>query len=352
MTTPNIEIISPYKKFDFNRVHMEDLMIISKPGEDKIYGADIYTRNERSEKSPLYLQLTECNTRNGIVADSKYGKYIEVLFDRKQNAEFGEWIEQFEYRCHDIIHEHKNEWFSNSLTLDDIALMTEQIIRLFNSGKAMSFRAVFDIINNDIKCETYDEKHNKININSITHSNVIIPLVQIEKIMFIKGKIEFRIKVVQTMVLGIVNDTQTTGCLIRRNNPAIVADTKPVHNEVKNVPIVESIKEINITPDDNLETIKIKNMDSIYSELYSEAKNKMLAAQNRFLRAYKKVSVIKNEHNIHDSDDEDDGDDGDDDEDDEDEDGDEDGDEDDEDYDEDDDEDNDDGEGTKKINDK
>ena len=69
MTGKNIEIISPYKDFEFSRVHMEELTLISKAGEDKIYGADIYILNKLSEKSPVYLQLSECKTKQGIATD-------------------------------------------------------------------------------------------------------------------------------------------------------------------------------------------------------------------------------------------------------------------------------------------
>ena len=205
-------IVSSTTNFDFNSIHLAD------PEPVHNNAGFYFTRlTLGKENEPLYFQLPECKTKQGVVS-IKQSKYVDLMFNRSDNNDLMKWVEQLEYKCQDIINDKKELWFQTELTRDDIETMMTQMIRLYQSGKYMLIRSCIETNKTDksIKCVAYDENEFGFDLEKLQPDQDIIPLLLIEGVKFSSRSFEIALKLIQVMVIG--NIKQKTSCLIKRTN--------------------------------------------------------------------------------------------------------------------------------------
>jgi uncharacterized protein YjbI with pentapeptide repeats len=204
-------IVSSTTNFDFNTISLADPEPLHNNAGFYFTRLGLGIDNE-----PLYFQLPECKTKQGIVS-IKNSKYLDLMFNRSDNNDLMSWVEQLEYRCQDIINAKKELWFQTELTRDDIETMMAQMIRLYQSGKYMLIRSVIETnkLDKSIKCIAYDENEFGFDLEQLQPEQSIIPLLLIEGVKFSSRSFEISIKLIQVMVIGDIK--QKTSCLIKRN---------------------------------------------------------------------------------------------------------------------------------------
>jgi len=218
-------IVSSTTNFDFNSISLAD------PEPLHNNAGFYFTRlGLGKDNEPLYFQLPECKTKQGVVS-IKHSKYIDLMFNRSENNVLMSWVEQLEYRCQDIINDKKDLWFQTELTRDDIETMMAQMIRLYQSGKYMLIRSLIETNKTDksIKCVAYDENEFGFDLEKLQPEQSIIPLIMIEGVKFSSRSFEISLKLIQVMVIGDIK--QKTSCLIKRNKlnePAKIDTYTPI----------------------------------------------------------------------------------------------------------------------------
>jgi len=245
-TELNILSSSSINTFKFDKINLDDPEPLHNSG---FYFTRLSLGND---KTPLYFQLPECKTKQGVIS-VKNSKYIDLMFERNNHNDLMEWIEKLEYRCQDIIDSNKNLWFQSELTRDDIETMMSQIIRLYNSGKYMLMRVFIDVNKHtgNNKCISYDENQLGIDLETINPEQTIIPLIVIEGVKFSSRSFEISLKMVQVMVTG--DNNKNTLCLIKKNKNPEKEPNIEKHNDVKEPILEKTILEEPILEEPNLE---------------------------------------------------------------------------------------------------
>jgi len=352
-------IISSTTNFDFHSINLADPVPV--PNNTGFYFTKL---GLGKESEPLYFQLPECKTKQGVVS-IKNSKYTDLMFNRSENNELMDWVEQLEYRCQDIINEKKELWFQTEITRDDIETMMSQMIRLYQSGKYMLIRALIETnkLDKSINCIAYDENEFGFDLEKLQSEQNIIPLLLIEGVKFSSRSFEISIKLIQVMVIGEIK--QKTSCLIKRNkiseplkekeelilnlgqtnieqtnieqtnieqtniepeivleedeinnNQNIVIEPSPENNQAKDDTIrqntdsdflEEVILEVDSSVDDD--SINLKNPNEVYYEIYQKARENAKEYRTKAMESYLEAKRIKTKYMLFDIDESDDSDD-------------------------------------------
>jgi hypothetical protein len=204
-----MDAFEPTKLFKYDKITLDN----PRP----IQGGAYFTKMIMEPNKPLYIQFPKCHTKQGIVTTKK-GKYCDLMYERTDETELVEWIEQFEMKCHELIDAKKNVWFHNDLARDDIESMMTPICRLYKSGKKILVRVTIDGNKHTgkDKCVVYDEKEALLDLDLVDVERVVIPLVHIEGIKFTSRSFEVDIKLLQLMVLDPRVEPINT-CMIKKN---------------------------------------------------------------------------------------------------------------------------------------
>ena len=203
-----MEIVSATSSFDFKAISLADPHPLN--GHAGFYFTQL---GVGAENKPLYLQLPECVTKQGMV-NIKNTKYLDLMFERSQHDALMTWIEKLEYTCQDIIDTKKDLWFQTELTRDDIETMMTQSTRLYQSGKYILMRVFIETQKGLNTCIAYNENEIGVDLDTLEANKPLIPLIQIEGVKFSARSFEIVLKLTQVMVLG--KTEKKTSCLIKR----------------------------------------------------------------------------------------------------------------------------------------
>ena len=118
------QIFNVNSKFDF------DTLSLAHP--IGIQGGAYFTKLTASN-NPLFIQMTSCKTKQGIVKTGKKS-YLDLMFTSGDN-EIIEWVENLEKRVQEMIYKKRESWFNNDLELEDIEGAFTSPIRVYKSGK-------------------------------------------------------------------------------------------------------------------------------------------------------------------------------------------------------------------------
>ena len=198
-----MQTFDPNNTFNFSKLHLAT----PQPIQGGAYITKISVIDP--ESTPLYVQFPKCTTKQGII-QNKRGTYTDLLYLVGSNEILQEWISNLEITCQHIINSKKDQWFHNDLSQDDIEHMMSPISRIYKSGQQVLIRCTIN------QCMVYNEKLQRKNLDDITNTNTIIPLVCIEGIRFTAKSFEFDIKLVQSMILDPEPDINDV-CLIKHS---------------------------------------------------------------------------------------------------------------------------------------
>jgi hypothetical protein len=188
----DINIKYPTRKFDFSKITM------SYP---KSVASGSYLTKILYDGLPLYLQIPKCTTKNGLVKTSK--KVTCELLINNMNEDAVGWFENLDNKCKELLHQNSEEWFGNSINIEDIDNAFGTTTRLYKSGK-------FSLVKTNVKVNAttetpilsvYDEKQRPQPIDSITQETNIVAILEITGIRFTSRNFNTEIEIKQIMIV-------------------------------------------------------------------------------------------------------------------------------------------------------
>ena len=192
-------ILTDTENFDFS-----NLSLTSPSG---IQGGSYFTRI-LNDGNPLYVQCPSCKTKQGIV-NSGRKIYSDVVLT-KDNTPFIEWIEKLESICQKLILDKSDDWFENSLDLNDIEESFISPLKLYKSGTMYILKCSLDKSPQGLNkpaCVVYDENNESISVDEINNETSIIPLIHFNGIKFTNKNFQIEIIIRQIMKLNDINNT-------------------------------------------------------------------------------------------------------------------------------------------------
>tara|TARA_Y100000389_G_scaffold396_1_gene371 strand:- start:1912 stop:3075 length:1164 start_codon:yes stop_codon:yes gene_type:complete len=267
------------KIVDFNENNNNIILDTPYPINETTFFSKLYCDNE-----PLYLQLPICKTKHGIVHTIK-DKYCDLLFEKNANNIIITWLINVEKKCNEYIFHNQQSWFKNELSMDDIQNITLPIFRLYDSDKIILRTVIEKLENCTYNCNVYDKTQNIVNINNVNVNSNIIPLIFIEGISLSSKSFEFKIKLVQIMVIENSVNKVSEDCLIKTIDN-MVLDPKPnIQLEKLNViDISKNITEIHVHEnkfnDDNYTSNNINDTFNETNNDTNNCSNELVVAEN------------------------------------------------------------------------
>ena len=267
------------KIFDVNANNNNIILDTPYPINETTFFSKLLCDNE-----PLYLQLPICNTKQGIVNTIK-DKYCDLLFNKNTNTIIINWLINLEKKCNEYIFHNQKTWFKNELSMDDIQNITLPIFRLYHSEKIVLRTVIEKLENNTYNCNVYDKKQNIVNINNVSDDSHIIPLIFIEGICLSSKSFEFKIKLIQIMIIENTVNKVSDDCLIKTIDNMVLDPKSNIHLENVNV-IDISENATNINPYENKFTdhnYSSNNINNTYNENSNDTNhcsNKLVVKEN------------------------------------------------------------------------
>jgi len=203
-----MEVIKPTAGFDFKR--------LSLANPEPLQSGSYFTKLSLENNKLLCIQMPKCTTKQGLI-DIKGVKYCDLMYERSTHEELMNWLEQLEYACQDKLNEKKDLWFQTELSRDDIESMMSPIMRVYQSGKYILIRISLNAqkIGGLDKSIAYNEQEVNIDLDKLSATDSIIPLIVINGIKFSSRSFEIDIKLSQMMIFDKVTESQ---CLIKLAN--------------------------------------------------------------------------------------------------------------------------------------
>lgn len=266
-----MKILNPEENLDYNKITLGN--------PTPIQGGSYFTKL-KIDDNQLYAQMPKCLTRKGIVHTEK-NDYCDLMYERNDEEQLIDWIENIETCCQTLIDKKKHIWFHTDLSRDDISTMMTPICRIYRSGKNILIRVNVDKNkhNGQTKCIAYNEEESLVEMNTLLPDQKIIPLVCIDGIKFTSRSFEICISLTQFMLLNKEEDLETNKkCMISLNksgsinNDSFVSgipntkegvdDTFIKGNDLSDASIVVDVGESNISLAENTrDTLDLGNTE-------------------------------------------------------------------------------------------
>jgi hypothetical protein len=309
------------------------------------------------ESNKLYIQTPKCLLKNGIVK-TKTRAYSDLMFTN-DDVEFIEWIENLETYCKRYIYNNRESWFETDLDENDIETFFTPLVKVYKSGKYLTFRTTMVTPLGKVTVRIYDENENTIDSDDLKEDDNVICALEVQGIKCSARSFQIEIEMKQMLVLS--GNDLFNSCILKKTtnlvNDKTIIDTESVELNEKNIEetqtlrktdeedvkeeikeevkeeIKEEVKEekkeevkeevdnetqnseeniveindFDITVEDfnDKETISLKKTNDIHYDLYKEALKKAKQAKHVALHAYLEAKQIKNTHMLDEIDDSD-----------------------------------------------
>lgn len=349
--TSVMEIIKPTSNFDFKR------LTLANP--EPFQNGNYFTKISLENGKPFCIQMPKCSTKQGLV-DIKGAKYCDLMYERINNEDLMNWLEQLEYTCQDKLCEKKDLWFQTELSRDDIESMMSPIMRVYQSGKYILLRVSLTAqkINGLEKSIAYNEQEVSIDLDKLDITDTIVPLLIIHGIKFSARSFELEIKLSQMMIFNKPTDSpclikyvgnvgnsvslekpllnitpvlpvtmsekdetplNITTSLAKKIGPTIEPTIEPL-NKDKDLAIVDkplvkvdkpvintnaSLEEVSLDYKNISDSISLKNPNEVYYEIYKAARVKAKQLRKVAMEAYLEAKEIKTKYMLTEIDDDD-----------------------------------------------
>ena len=318
-------------------------------------GGGYFSKLKINEDEVILFQTPKCLTKKGILKTGKK-MYCDLLFS-EDNNKFISWFQKLEKRIHNLIYENREDWFDNTLTLDDIDYLFNSSLRTYRGTKYLvrCFVKQPKYIKNDNVLRIYDENENELTLDDITKEVNLMSIIEVLGIKYTNGGTSFTLELCLRQIMTFSNKNMFEKCLIHKKmisaeenelkpdaspvvrlvkkNPDEVtpdegelgeenieenpdAETMvkmPVENdEVKiNLGGERRSKKLTIEPDKKPETlvnleevqielpekeeeIKLKKASDVYFKLWRQAREKAKCAKKEAIEAFLEAKNIKN----------------------------------------------------------
>jgi hypothetical protein len=313
--------------------------------------------------APLYIQTPKCTSRQAVIPGKR--PYIDLMFS-SHDVSFLEWLEALEADAIRLIHDKRNMWFSADLEKSDIEAGFTSPVRPYKGGKHYLIRAYIQPAKHlagTPSCSVFDENERPVSVDHIKAENQMYTVLEFQGIKFTSRS--FQLEVALKQVLLVSNVPIFQSCVIRKPHyiapvatvvvhveeeeqvpdptqeldepepdqapdqepnqapdqepdqapdqapdqepdqaPDQEPDQAPDQSNESNVPINDSIQEVNLDVLEDLEHmhIKLKNPTEVYYKMYRIAKQKAKELKKNAIAAHLEAKQIKSAHLLEDSD--------------------------------------------------
>lgn len=229
-------IITPNDSFDFSQISLDN--------PAPLHGGCVFTKLKHGSKGlPLYVQLPQCVSKNGIVKNSSNKRsYIDLQFNYFEK-DLLTWMENLEIKCRDMLFQKRELWFETEMLEEDIENIFISPIKPFRSGKYLIIRTHIPTSKHIRQegCLIYDENERTLDQNSVTDNTQFIPLVHIEGIKFSSKSFQIEINVRQIMILSL-EDNIKKNCLIKSQSGNLEKTT--TQNDSNNLETLDKLESL------------------------------------------------------------------------------------------------------------
>jgi hypothetical protein len=233
----------PNEAYDFSNITLSTPI--------SVYGGAYFTKISNNGND-IYIQTPMCGTKSGVVKSGKR-MYIDLLFD-KTDEKIVVWFENLEEQSRELIYKKRDNWFQDTIDMDDIESAFTPSVRLYKSGNYYLIRVFLDnprMYGGSNSVTIYDDREKELSIEDITSESKIICILQIHGIKFTSKSFQVYSQVKQVMV---IKNNIFNKCCIKKNSNRVepnYIDQTINHSE-------DSINNIGgrINDVDNIETFK------------------------------------------------------------------------------------------------
>ena len=149
--------------------------------------------------APVYIQAPKCTTKQGIIKGGKK-MYCDLLFTNENN-QFIKWIEDLEVYSQKYIFKNRDNWFESDLALEDIENSFTSSLKIYKSGKYYILRTIIPTRLGKCNIKLFDEDENDIDIEKITDSTNVIPILEFQGIKCSKVNFQIDVEIKQMMIM-------------------------------------------------------------------------------------------------------------------------------------------------------
>lgn len=246
-TNMDQKIDIPNEKYDFNNVTLSTPI--------SVYGGAYFTKITNNGND-IFIQTPMCGTKSGVVKSGKR-LFIDLLFD-KTDEKIVIWFENLEEKARNLIFDRREDWFQDTIEMDDIESAFSPSVRLYKSGNYYLIRVFLDnprMYGGSNSISIYDDREKELSIEDITSESKIICILQIHGIKFTSKSFQIYSQVKQVMV---IKNNIFNKCCIKTGSSNELQDKKYLDN-TSNV-----VKTDNVDNVDNVESedIVIDNVNN------------------------------------------------------------------------------------------
>ena len=302
--------------FDFDKLHLAQPT--SLPG-------NAFFSMFQYNKSPLYIELPSCFTKQRFVKSAKK-MYVDLVFS-SGDANFISWLEALESKCCKLLFAHSKPWFTEDLALEDIESVFISPLKSYKSGNNYLLRIytsptegetqLYDEAENNISYEDIQENTNNVSIAEFLGIKFTTRYFQIEielkQLMVIKPKKKFErclIKPPQETTLtnfrlhtsasdsfkppSILDVVEEDGPMLADSLVLFPEPAPPPPTQAPPLNIDSELCEFDInTLTENAVPMTLKKPNEVYYKLYKDAKQKAKKAREDALVAILEAKNIK-----------------------------------------------------------
>jgi hypothetical protein len=295
----------PNEKYDFNNVTLSTPI--------SVYGGAYFTKIT-NEGNDIFIQTPMCGTKAGVVKSGKR-MFIDLLFD-KTDEKIVIWFENLEEMARTLIFDKKDDWFQDTIEMDDIESAFSPSVRLYKSGNYYLIRVFLDnprMYGGSNSVSIYDDREKELSVEDITSESKIICILQIHGIKFTSKSFQIYSQVKQVMVIK--NNIFNKCCIKTGNSSDIKVDDIDVSSteNIDNIEDVQSdipynkeeLQEENIVIETEKNSVlhdieePIEEKDDILKEEYIEDKNDLNKEESVNLE-FEDLTPTKNPSNFND----------------------------------------------------
>ena len=195
------------KDFEFDKLKLCHPVTMS--------GSNSYFTKLVLNDKPVYIESPEVTTKQGFVKNKK-NMFFDLMFDSNQ-SEFIQWFESLETRCHQLVFEKSEEWFQNSLELDDIENAFAPPLKTYKSGKYQVCRCNVQVDYNSSAPQTkiYNENEQTVSFEEVNDSSKLISIFELQGVKFSTRSFQLEFALKQIMLIQ--NSSDFDKCLIKKS---------------------------------------------------------------------------------------------------------------------------------------
>jgi hypothetical protein len=216
-------------------------------------------------------------------------------------------MDNLETRSHQLLYDHRKEWFKTDLEKDDIEHSFTSPMKFYKSTKQYIVRANFPAKLDSLKI--YDESGEVVPIENIPENSQVMVILEIQGV---KSSSNFQVEI-EIKQLMILKSEEIFNTFILKNNHKPLANLEPVKDALIETPVEplivptminDSLCEIDFDldkiPNQDDSVICLKERKDLYYQMYQEARQKARVARDLALSAYLEAKQIKNKYMLDD----------------------------------------------------